>query len=321
VRVEFPKKDLRRVPEHWLSFGSRTSPLSGFSPRVAINPLNAILNYLYSILESESRLAIAVMGLDPGMGFLHLDNDRRDSLACDLMEAVRPDVDRYLLDWIARAPFSRDWFFEKPNGNCRLMGQFAATLSETSSLWRRAVAPLAEWLARAFWEQAPRMSGHRAPANRLTQSRKRGVHGGLPTLPAPRLPTSQNLCRMCGAPIMHKGIYCRLCNAEASKQHYPKAAALGRKAALSADSQARRTETQRRNARAQHGWIAAEHPAWLTQEVYVSRILPKLSGLTASAIAEAIQVSLGYADSVRKGKVHPHARHWQRLADLVGVSE
>ena len=99
-----------------------------------------------------------------------------------------------------------------------------------------------------------------------------------------------------------------------------KAAALGRKAALSADSQARRTETQRRNARAQHGWIAAKHPSWLDQETYVNRILPRLSGLTVSAIASAIQVSLGYADSIRKGKVHPHARHWQTLANLVGVS-
>src|SRR5262249_43304676 len=78
VRMQFPKRDSLMVPEHWLTFGSRTSPLSGFSPRLAINPFNAILNYIYAILESETRLAIAAMGLDPGMGFLHTDNDRRD---------------------------------------------------------------------------------------------------------------------------------------------------------------------------------------------------------------------------------------------------
>jgi hypothetical protein len=116
---------------------------------------------------------------------------------------------------------------------------------------------------------------------------------------------------------MHKGTYCRLCNAEASKASYAKAAELGRTAALSSDSQARRTETQRRNARAQHGWVAANHPSWLDQETYVSRILPRLSGLTAAGISTAINVSLGYADSIRKGKVHPHARHWKALADLV----
>jgi CRISPR-associated endonuclease Cas1 len=319
VRMQFPKKDFSRIPDHWQSFGARTSPLSGFSPRLAINPLNAILNYLYAILEAETRLAIATLGLDPGIGFLHVDNDRRDSLACDLMEVVRPQVDSFLFDWVSRVPFSRDWFFEKHDGNCRLMGPFALKLSETAPMWGRAVAPVAEWLARILWEESPRMTGHPPPANRLTQNRKRVAHGGEVASVSERLVSHQNLCQTCGAPIMHKGKYCRLCNAEASKKLYLKAAELGRKAALSTESQVRRTETQRRNARAQHGWIAEEHPGWLNQDTYVTRILPRLSGLPVSAIASAIQVSLGYADSIRKGKTHPHARHWQTLADLVCI--
>jgi CRISPR/Cas system-associated endonuclease Cas1 len=44
VQVLFPRKDLPRVPEHWCSFGTRKSPLSG-SPRLAANPPNAMLNY------------------------------------------------------------------------------------------------------------------------------------------------------------------------------------------------------------------------------------------------------------------------------------
>jgi CRISPR-associated endonuclease Cas1 len=319
VRMQFPKKDARLVPEHWLTFGSRTSPLSGFSPRLAVNPLNAILNYAYAILESETRLAIAAMGMDAGMGFLHTDNDRRDSLACDLMEVVRPNVDAFVVDWVSRSPFKREWFFEQRNGNARLMADFAATLSETAPMWRRAVAPVVEWLARTLWEHSPKMTGHRPPANRLTQSTKRGAHGGEPALPSLRPVAHQNLCRNCGAPILHKGIYCRLCNADASKNSYVKAADLGRKVALSAESQTKRAESQRRNANARRGWIAAEHPSWLDQETYVKQILPRLSTLTVSSIASAIDVSLGYADSIRKGKVHPHARHWLKLAELVGV--
>jgi len=320
VRMQFPKRDASLVPEHWLTFGSRTSPLSGFSPRLAVNPMNAILNYLYAILEAETRLAITTMGLDPGMGFLHVDNERRDSLACDLMEVVRPEVDAFLFDWVSRTPFRREWFFEQRNGNCRLMAEFAASLSETAQARRRAIAPIVEWLARTLWEYSPKMTGHRPPSNRLTQSGKRSAQGGLPALPSPRSVPRQNLCRTCGAPIMHNGIYCRICNAEASKELYRKAADLGRNAALNPDSQAKRRETQRKNARAQHGWIAAEHPKWLDQDLYVTKILPRLSGLTASAIASAIRVSVGYADSIRKGKVHPHARHWHKLARLVSVS-
>jgi CRISPR-associated endonuclease Cas1 len=69
VPVTYPRNDLRRVPKHWLTFGTRRSPLTG-SPRLAVNPLNAILNYLYAILESEARLALAALGLDPGLGVM-----------------------------------------------------------------------------------------------------------------------------------------------------------------------------------------------------------------------------------------------------------
>jgi CRISPR/Cas system-associated endonuclease Cas1 len=65
--INFPRKDQPRVPEHWHTFGTRVSPLTR-SPRLAVNPPNAILNYLYALLESESRLAAATLGLDPGIG-------------------------------------------------------------------------------------------------------------------------------------------------------------------------------------------------------------------------------------------------------------
>jgi CRISPR/Cas system-associated endonuclease Cas1 len=110
--------------------------LDSGSPRLAVNPPNAILNYLYAILESEARLAAAELGLDPGLGVLHRDTPNRDSLACDLMEPVRPLVDAYVFDWTDRGPLRREWFFEQANGNCRLMGEFAAQLSETAAAWR-----------------------------------------------------------------------------------------------------------------------------------------------------------------------------------------
>ena len=54
--ISFPRNDLRRVPNHWRTFDTRKSPLSG-SQRLAANPVNAILNYLYSLLEAEARLS------------------------------------------------------------------------------------------------------------------------------------------------------------------------------------------------------------------------------------------------------------------------
>jgi CRISPR/Cas system-associated endonuclease Cas1 len=66
VSIHWPRKDEHRVPEHWKRFGSRISPLTQ-SPRLASTPPNALLNFLYSLLESESRLCVAAMGLDTGL--------------------------------------------------------------------------------------------------------------------------------------------------------------------------------------------------------------------------------------------------------------
>src|SRR5207245_1104010 len=94
IPINFPSADLKRVPQHWRRFGTRTSVLTG-SPRLAVNPPNAMLNYLYAVVESEACLAAGRFGLDSGIGVLHVDTDARDSFACDLMEPVRPRVDEF----------------------------------------------------------------------------------------------------------------------------------------------------------------------------------------------------------------------------------
>lgn len=174
--VTYPPADLRRVPEHWQTFGSRLSPLTR-SPRLAVNPPNAMLNYLYAVLESEARLAISELGLDPGIGFLHSDTRARDSLACDLMEPIRPQVGAFLLDWLRREPLQRKWFFEQRDGNCRLTGPCAVQLSETSRIWRQALGPFAEWIAHTLWSTISQSSQTKSPATRLTQHRKREAKG------------------------------------------------------------------------------------------------------------------------------------------------
>jgi CRISPR-associated endonuclease Cas1 len=111
--VTFAPRDRRQVPDHWLRFGQRGSLLTG-SPRLAINPTNAILNYLYAILEAETRLACLTIGLDPGLGIVHVDYRSRDSFALDLMEAARPAVDAYVLELLQERTFTRRDFAETP---------------------------------------------------------------------------------------------------------------------------------------------------------------------------------------------------------------
>jgi CRISPR-associated endonuclease Cas1 len=313
--ITFPKNDLSRIPDHWRSFGARVSPLTG-SPRLAANPPNAILNYLYSVLESESRLAAATLGLDPGLGVLHVDTSARDSLACDLMETVRPQVDAYLLDWITRQPLRREWFFEQRDGNCRLSGSFAVRLSETAPTWGRAVAPIAEWVAREFWSTIRRPD---TPfTTRLTHANKRQAKAPIRPF-GPPAPQPQNVCLGCGKPVGKASTRCTTCVVEVSRQKMLEIALQGRIASKSAESRAQVAATQRRQQTARWNWQPSSQPDWLTDEAYTKNIQPRLGSATLSEIASAIGVSIPYASDIRKGRRQPHPRHWKVLADLAGV--
>src|SRR5206468_4162571 len=138
-----------RVPNHWRHFGQRGSPLA-MGARLAINPPNAVLNYCYALAEVECLLALQSVGLDPGMGILHADQKARDSMALDLLEVVRPDVDEWVLGLITSRPSRARDFHETRQGVCRILPPLTHVLAETLREWRRLVAPVAEDLAKTF---------------------------------------------------------------------------------------------------------------------------------------------------------------------------
>jgi CRISPR-associated endonuclease Cas1 len=314
--INFPRQDVTRVPEHWRRFGTRKSLITG-SPRLATNPPNAILNYCYALLECEARLASTAVGLDPGIGMLHVDAPARDSLACDIMEAVRPSVDAWLLDWIMREPFRRSDFFEEPNGNCRLLRTLTVKLSETTSIWGKLVAPWAEYVAHTLWATTSRVG--RAPIpTRLTQQHRREAKGGLlpPTI---AIPKPDRVCRGCGKTIRAGRNDCGKCAVEGATKRFVEAARIGRIAAHTPEALAREGKSQRQHAKARSLWAASNQPSWLTPEFYSENIQPLLVEISNSSIASHIGVSRWYAGRIRQG-YRPHPRHWQALAQLVGVS-
>ena len=65
---------------------------SGRSGRPALDPLNALMNYAYSMLTADAVRAIIGCGLDPHAGFLHSSNRNKPALALDLMEEFRAPV-------------------------------------------------------------------------------------------------------------------------------------------------------------------------------------------------------------------------------------
>ena len=87
------------------------------SRRPPLNPINAMLSYLYSILANETASALETAGLDAYAGFMHTDRPGRISLALDLVEEFRsPVADRFVLSLINTNQIKENDFLYQDNG-------------------------------------------------------------------------------------------------------------------------------------------------------------------------------------------------------------
>ena len=317
IPVTWPKADIPKIPDHWRFAGSRQSPLSG-GPRLAVTPVHAVLNFCFALLQAETRLAVSVLGLDAGLGVgLHTDTANRESLALDVLEPIRPQIEGWLLNWIASEPFRRCDFFETGTGNCRLMSQLCIKLSRTAPVWGKLVAPWAEHLALVL-STATKSERERnsTPPTRLTQ-RHRTEGKGKVWIQSVNFSKSDHLCRGCGKTIPDGRTNCATCAVGDATKNMLDAARIGRETANGAEAQLKRANTHRKNALAQHAWKASDQPAWLTDKFYSEKVQPVIASMSASVIARQISVSRWYAGRIREG-YRPHQRHWQALTKLAG---
>ena len=67
---------------------------------------NICLNYGYGILYSEIERACILSGLDPYLGFLHVDRYGKPSMVLDLVEQFRPIIDRAIINLFVRKQIS-----------------------------------------------------------------------------------------------------------------------------------------------------------------------------------------------------------------------
>ena len=67
------------------------------SKRPPLDPVNAVLSFLYTLYTNEYAAALETVGLDSYIGFYHTLRSGRSSLACDLVEEARCHVERMTL--------------------------------------------------------------------------------------------------------------------------------------------------------------------------------------------------------------------------------
>jgi len=323
--VRFARRDADLVPRHWRTVGGRSSPLAN-GPRLAANPANAVLNYCCALLESEAMLAARTVGLDPGLGVMHVDQVYRDSLAADLMEPVRPSVDRYVIELLTGRPFAARDFFETRAGVCRVTAPLTHELAGTIPHWRQLVGRVAEDFA-ARLDPSGREPG-RTPISRRRQAEAR------PTGPRHAAPTSLprgRACSWCGGPTAAGrktcSTTCRLKVQEQDERRFVEAGsqlqrerwAAGAHPTQTAEAKSRLGATQRTRRAAAATWDR-EHPEHADRERFSREVVPLLGSISARRLARATGLSVGYCAAIKRGERVPHPRWWQQLSALSSSS-
>jgi CRISPR-associated protein Cas1 len=104
------------------------------------DPVNAMLSLTYTLLHAEAVLALHGAGLDPFIGFYHALDFGRESLACDIMEALRPQADRFVLALFRQETLTAD-DFSSTNAGCLLgkagRGRYYAAYETQAEHFRR----------------------------------------------------------------------------------------------------------------------------------------------------------------------------------------
>jgi CRISPR-associated endonuclease Cas1 len=249
VDVRFVRRDEPRVPDNWRCFGGRRSAVNVGTSRCATDPVNALLNYCYRLLEAEGRFACLAVGLDPGLGVLHADVKGRDSMVLDLIEAARPVADRYVLELLAARPLLKSDFAEDRRGVVRVLPPLTHRIAEAMPGFAATLGPVVEHIAKLLAAASPyepsvpsvlTHSKHKqVTRQRLTAGSSTSGQGpgpslrGLPSRAKPRQrpqpvagpPVPLPICRGCGTRLPVEGpgrrprrVWCDSCLPQSLKE-------------------------------------------------------------------------------------------------------
>jgi len=234
---------------------------------------------------------------------LHTDQEYRRSFASDVVEPVRPDVDRWLLDIIATRSFTAKDFVETRDGQCRLLPSITGLLAETLPLWRRVVAPIVEHIA-------VMLAGSDTPTP-LTQNNRaaaRPQNNGKPKAKKEAPITLPRKCKRCGEAVpKERRVFC----SEICRVLYQ-----GEKLT---DTIEQLSDMSSWYAQMPEQGVpnGAPHIDEITVEMYRTEIAPALANVPIATIRNATGLSRSYCKLIRQGKVIPHVCHWAALWTVI----
>lgn len=129
---------------------------TGRNRRPPRDPVNVCLSLSYTMAHLQAVQSCVTAGLDPMLGFYHRPSFGRESLASDLIEALRPAIDLWVWN-LLRSRTLRDDHFSLDKGAC-LLGKagraiYYAEWEKNSATWRRYLRLQCQSLARSLRAQ------------------------------------------------------------------------------------------------------------------------------------------------------------------------
>ncbi len=129
----------------------------GRNRRPPQDPVNSLLSLGYTLLHFEMVREIELAGLDPTIGFFHQFEYGRESLACDLAEPFRPDIDQMVFNLIRERHLRENDFsykkeqglqacFLKKNSRKKFFEYYENWARVNRAQWTEKVRTLARWV-------------------------------------------------------------------------------------------------------------------------------------------------------------------------------
>ncbi|QTA81768.1 CRISPR-associated endonuclease Cas1 [Desulfonema limicola] len=108
---------------------------SGRNRRPPVDPVNSLLSLSYVIAAGEILRVVQVRGLDPCIGFFHALQSGRQSLILDILEPIRPEIDRFVFSLLDN-PLTPSDFRTSERDGCRLTKNARRIYYNAWAVWK-----------------------------------------------------------------------------------------------------------------------------------------------------------------------------------------
>ncbi|MFT0213935.1 CRISPR-associated endonuclease Cas1 [Pseudomonas sp. F1_0610] len=148
----------RLIFDFWRSLLPSDLNFQSRKRRPALDPVNALLSLTYTLAMQEAIRQCTAHGLDSQLGVYHSILSGRHSLACDLLEPIRPYCEQWVMTSFLEETFTAKDFTK--GSPCLLIKpareRYYQAIAEQLKPWRRSLMASARWLCKHIDQHSER---------------------------------------------------------------------------------------------------------------------------------------------------------------------